>query len=84
MACTGLPAGRTEEAARLKSPMKGPDCDVVWGDGLGMPDKYARAIPQLEAFEKCLRSQKAHEPLSSPRHPRLSQVLRRPQYGRRA
>jgi hypothetical protein len=34
--------------------MKWPDGEVVWGSGLRMPDKHARAIPQLEAFEKML------------------------------
>jgi hypothetical protein len=34
--------------------MKRPHGEVVWGSRLGMPDKYARAIPHLEAFEKVL------------------------------
>jgi hypothetical protein len=34
--------------------MKGPDRDVVWGAGLGVADKHALAVPQLEALEKKL------------------------------
>ena len=51
----GLIHGRNRGVARApQGPMKRPDGDVVWGSGLGMPDKHARAIPQLEAFKKVL------------------------------
>jgi hypothetical protein len=38
--------------------MKGPDRDVVWGDGLGIADKHALAIPQLKTLEKRLALRK--------------------------
>ena len=51
----GLIHGRNRGVARApQGRMKRPDGDVVWGSGLGMPDKHARAIPQLEAFKKVL------------------------------
>ena len=34
--------------------MKWPDARAILGSGLWMPHKYARAIPQLEAFEMLL------------------------------
>jgi hypothetical protein len=39
---------------RVSRPMKGPDGGAVLGKELRMPDKHARAIPQLEALEKVL------------------------------
>jgi hypothetical protein len=39
---------------RVSRPMKRSDGRVVLGKELRMPDKHARAIPQLEAFEKVL------------------------------
>jgi hypothetical protein len=64
MGMSGLSLDRAHCASR---PMKRPDGGVVLGKELRMPDKHARAIPQLEAFEKVL-GKTAHEPLQPPLH----------------
>ena len=47
-----IPRGESRRLLAPRGPTKWPDGDVVCG--LRMTDKHARAIPQLEAFEKML------------------------------